>query len=816
MPKLVIHEKGVTREHELGSDPVVVGRSSSCPIPINDEQASREHCRIEREGDDWYVVDLGSSNGTRLDGRKIKREKLANGGLIGIGNLRISFTEGGPAAAGPGERPDAGAQRAAPDRAQDAARIVPPDLQLVARSGPCEGTIFDITQPVTRIGRNADNDIALDDPGVSKNHAELIIEPGGLVRIVDNESRNGIRVNNAQVAERDLDHDDRVQIGATLFEFLNPSAAPADGAASVDGILVPHPEQAVASKSVLTPRVKVLGGIAAAVVAIAFLSDLMVPGAPTARIYSDNLLPDNPSFEKSGPGVPGWISGRGTASLDRKNVKDGVQALRLISATGAGGDVSATCWTRGAISVSPLKLYELSALARNSEGESVALCAMWRSKDSQWLSASSFGRRTDDAHEWRQVVTTFRPPSWATSARFGVAVVGQGTGRFDGMRLREAGTAPTGQTITAARLNSDVGSHGEFTIKIDGKPVFGRGRATVTAGGQADNQSLGSIKDGFPLVKGMNIQVAGQIGLGDKLPFTQNMTSDGTQLAVHYDIRPKGATDALVALEMLSDAALLKEKVMLESVRGGPTTETGPFENRTGIRMITLFKGPRRVFIKLSQPANVSVSIGRRGAASWRLEFPTPVSSGRFAPGLTIIAATARTEAAVRAELRRAAQAESDETLGKAIKIYETFAARFPLYAEEREEARRGLAGLRKEIASRVKSVKSLGNRARSSREEGDYESAERACEQLLKKLVGTEQAKDVKALLSLLRRQHKMAVERKHEAKAAALLVDAKQRIEKKELHIARALLEDLIKTYPDAKAVGEARELVKTLPKP
>ena len=232
--------------------------------------------------------------------------------------------------------------------------------------------------------------------------------------------------------------------------------------------------------------------------------------------------------------------------------------------------------------------------------------------------------------------------------------------------------------------------------------------------------------------------------------------------------------------------------------------------------MITLFKGPRRVFVELSQPANISVSLNKRGAALWRLEFPTPVSSGRFAPGLTVIAATARTEAAVRAELQRATQAENDEELGKAVKIYETFAARFPLYAEEREEAKRRLGGVRTEIQLRVKAVKGLGNRARSSREEGDYESAERACENLLKKLTGTDQAKEVGALLSLLKRQHKMAVERKREAKAGALIAEAKQRIEKKELHIARALLEDVIKTYPDTKAIGEARDLLKTLPAP
>ena len=60
------------------------------------------------------------------------------------------------------------------------------------------------------------------------------------------------------------------------------------------------------------------------------------------------------------------------------------------------------------------------------------------------------------------------------------------------------------------------------------------------------------------------------------------------------------------------------------------------------------------------------------------------------------------------------------------------------------------------------------------------------------------------------------MAVERKRETKAGALIAEARQRIEKKEFHIAQALLEDVIKTYPDTKTVGEARDLLKTLPAP
>ncbi len=66
----------------------VIGRSKQCQLRIASTDVSREHCRISLEEDGVFLVDLGSSNGTVLDGKEVKpdqRIKLASGSRLVIG-----------------------------------------------------------------------------------------------------------------------------------------------------------------------------------------------------------------------------------------------------------------------------------------------------------------------------------------------------------------------------------------------------------------------------------------------------------------------------------------------------------------------------------------------------------------------------------------------------------------------------------------------------------------------------------------------------------------------------------------------------------
>jgi pSer/pThr/pTyr-binding forkhead associated (FHA) protein len=55
----------------LGSQPVLIGRADDSTLVLTDDYASTRHARLSQRGSEWYVEDLGSTNGTYLDRAKV-------------------------------------------------------------------------------------------------------------------------------------------------------------------------------------------------------------------------------------------------------------------------------------------------------------------------------------------------------------------------------------------------------------------------------------------------------------------------------------------------------------------------------------------------------------------------------------------------------------------------------------------------------------------------------------------------------------------------------------------------------------------------
>jgi hypothetical protein len=87
-----------------------------------------------------------------------------------------------------------------------------------ALRGMADRHIHPLTAAVTSVGRNLDNDIILDDPRVSRHHAQLTQE-GGLFRLQDMVSANGTWVNGARVSDRMLQDGDMVSFGGVEMCF---------------------------------------------------------------------------------------------------------------------------------------------------------------------------------------------------------------------------------------------------------------------------------------------------------------------------------------------------------------------------------------------------------------------------------------------------------------------------------------------------------------------------------------------------------------------------------------------------------------------
>lgn len=69
-----------------------IGRTSECDIVLpDDEKVSRVHARLDWDGAGWVLVDLGSTNGTLVNGERIKEKRLSAGDVIEIGDTQLRY-----------------------------------------------------------------------------------------------------------------------------------------------------------------------------------------------------------------------------------------------------------------------------------------------------------------------------------------------------------------------------------------------------------------------------------------------------------------------------------------------------------------------------------------------------------------------------------------------------------------------------------------------------------------------------------------------------------------------------------------------------
>jgi hypothetical protein len=79
------------RRVQLGDEPATIGRLPDCPVSLTDPQASRRHAEVRPSGDGFVLVDLGSMNGTTVNGVGVREQRLDDGDEIGVGSTTIRF-----------------------------------------------------------------------------------------------------------------------------------------------------------------------------------------------------------------------------------------------------------------------------------------------------------------------------------------------------------------------------------------------------------------------------------------------------------------------------------------------------------------------------------------------------------------------------------------------------------------------------------------------------------------------------------------------------------------------------------------------------
>ena len=204
-PELVLETEEGSTVMSPGHD-YHVGRDPLSDIVIDDARVSWHHAVLRPGAHHWTLADENSTNGTFADGRRVHERGVGPGSVIHFGNPSDgpSAVLTCPAAPVPGS-PSA------------VAAVSMPGLTGTFRRPT---TVRPLPARTVRIGRAADNDLVIDDLGVSRRHAELRALPDGTYEIADLGSHNGTYLNGAPVTLAPIGPGDIVGIGHSAFGLV--------------------------------------------------------------------------------------------------------------------------------------------------------------------------------------------------------------------------------------------------------------------------------------------------------------------------------------------------------------------------------------------------------------------------------------------------------------------------------------------------------------------------------------------------------------------------------------------------------------------
>ncbi len=223
-----------------GSEPLIIGRKRGDLI-LDDPLVSSAHAQIVARNDGWVIQDLGSTNGTLVDGRLVRESQLRPGSEISVGSTRLVLFVGldDPATEGELETSTKAATEIAwlldeelvelrgnPDRTSASADVIDQDLRLPPGlrasvecvAGSDTGKIFRFTRGNVAIGRKT-GEIPLTDLEASRRHAVIEVFGREMIFLRDLGSTNGTYHNGQRVSVSRLRNGDTIGVGRSVLKL---------------------------------------------------------------------------------------------------------------------------------------------------------------------------------------------------------------------------------------------------------------------------------------------------------------------------------------------------------------------------------------------------------------------------------------------------------------------------------------------------------------------------------------------------------------------------------------------------------------------
>ena len=222
MPKMIVSIDGVViKEVQLTKDRTTLGRRPYNDIVIDNLAVSGEHAVLQMTGNEVYLEDLNSTNGTYVNGKAVKKQLLQNNDTVEIGKYKIKYIN---EAAGAGFEKTmiikaGSAGIAAPAPAQQAAAAAAPATTAASGEGPnaaikvlsgaAAGRQVPLVKVVTTIGK----------PGVAV--AAITKRPHGFV-VAHVEGGNKPTINGAPIGADPvtLKNGDLLELAGTQMQFV--------------------------------------------------------------------------------------------------------------------------------------------------------------------------------------------------------------------------------------------------------------------------------------------------------------------------------------------------------------------------------------------------------------------------------------------------------------------------------------------------------------------------------------------------------------------------------------------------------------------
>jgi pSer/pThr/pTyr-binding forkhead associated (FHA) protein len=219
------------------SEPLTIGRNQG-GLKLDEPLVSSTHARILFRDDGWVLQDLGSTNGTMVDGRLIRECSLRPGAEIAIGSYRLVLLVGvdpDPAPAAHQESsaeiawlmdeelvefPSSGEHTAPPTDVIDQDLRMPPGLKAMVEvvAGDDLGQVHRFTRGNITIGRKS-GEVPLSDIEVSRRHAVIEVFGRRMLFLRDLGSTNGTYHNGRRISVARLRSGDTIGIGRSVLKL---------------------------------------------------------------------------------------------------------------------------------------------------------------------------------------------------------------------------------------------------------------------------------------------------------------------------------------------------------------------------------------------------------------------------------------------------------------------------------------------------------------------------------------------------------------------------------------------------------------------